>query len=248
MDKSENLEAVVFSGLIHEELGHSGDDIEDEVSSQVILANVDKILMCSGLFNEVEQDLDQLDDVDSNLKFVKLILPGKLWVNLETANIVTSKSFFWSNIWGYSIATFTFVEMRENIQIWRGKQGVDRQHGDQEIPDLAEGSLSIDEIPLELWLRIDDLVVFVGILVNIVNHHFFEVGLRHLLKTSLKPELVVVTSSLAPKRLDSLFLLGFSHFAPIVGVAVIALVDITFGTAREQHLQEAWVRLTALLR
>jgi len=53
MDKSENLEAVVFSGLVHEELWHSGDDIEDEVSSQVILANVDKILMCSGLFNEV---------------------------------------------------------------------------------------------------------------------------------------------------------------------------------------------------
>ena len=90
MDKSENLEAVVLSGLIHEELWHSGDHIEDEVSSQVILANVDKILMCSGLFNEVKQNLDQLNDVDSNLKFVKLILPGKIWVNLETANIVTS--------------------------------------------------------------------------------------------------------------------------------------------------------------
>jgi len=96
-------------------------------------------------------------------------------------------------------------------------------------------------------LRIDDLVVFVSILINIVDHHFFEVGLRHLLKTSLKSELVIVTSSFAPKRLDSLFLLSFGHFAPIVGVTVIALVNISFGTTREQHLQKAWVRLTALL-
>jgi len=50
---------------------------------------VDKVLVCSGLFNEVEQDLDQLDDVDSNLKFVELVLPRELWVNLETAGIVT---------------------------------------------------------------------------------------------------------------------------------------------------------------
>jgi hypothetical protein len=96
-------------------------------------------------------------------------------------------------------------------------------------------------------LSIDDQVVTVLVLINIVNHHFFEVDLRHLLKPNLKSELAIVTSSLAPKRLDSLFLLGFSHFAPIVGVTIIALVDITFRTAREQHLQEAWVCLTTLL-
>jgi hypothetical protein len=94
MDKSEYLEAIVFSGLIHKELWNSGDNIENEVSSQVILANVDEILMCSGLFNEVEQDLDQLDYVDSNLKFVELVLPRELWVHLETAWIVANFSLF----------------------------------------------------------------------------------------------------------------------------------------------------------
>jgi hypothetical protein len=120
MDKSENLEAVVFSGLIHEELGHSGDDIEDEVSSQVILANVDKILMSSGLFNEVEQDLNQLDDVDGNFEFVELVLPWVLVINLETSRSLTSDGLFCvSTLWQYVFRwALTFVEMRENIQIW----------------------------------------------------------------------------------------------------------------------------------
>jgi hypothetical protein len=86
MDKSENFEAVIFSGLIHEELWNGGDDIENEVPSQVILANVDEILMSSGLFDEVEQDLDKLDNVDGNLEFVELVLPWEVaaGVNLET--------------------------------------------------------------------------------------------------------------------------------------------------------------------
>jgi len=96
-------------------------------------------------------------------------------------------------------------------------------------------------------LGVNDLVVFVGILVNIINHHFFEIRLRHLLKTSLKSELVVVTSSFAPKRLNSLFLFSFGHFAPVVGVSVVALVNVSFGTTGEQHLQEAWASLTAFL-
>ena len=68
------------------------------------------------------------------------------------------------------------------------------------------------------------------------------------MKTSLESELVVVTSSFAPERLDSLFLLSFGHFAPVVGVSIVALVDISFGTAREQHLQESWILLPAFLR
>jgi len=120
MDKSEDLEAVVFSGLIHEEFWDSGDNIKNEVSSQVILANVDKILMSSGLFNEVEQDLNQLDDVDCNLEFVELVLPWELFINLETTHSGTRDGLFFVSTCWYDIFTWalTFVEMRENIQIW----------------------------------------------------------------------------------------------------------------------------------
>lgn len=94
MDKSEDLKAVVFSGFIHEKLWDSGDNIKNEVSCQVILADVDKILMSSGFLNEVKQDLNQLDNVDSNLKFVELVLPRKFGVNLETSWCGTRGSFF----------------------------------------------------------------------------------------------------------------------------------------------------------
>lgn len=131
VNKSEDLEAVVFSGLIHEQLWDSGDNIKNEVSGQVVLANVDKVLMSSGLLNEVEQDLNQLDDVDSNLKLVELVLPWELWVDLETSWCGTGDSLFcistgWYNITNtvsicsvsLGIYALAFVEMRENIQIW----------------------------------------------------------------------------------------------------------------------------------
>ena len=54
VDKSEDLEAVVLSRFIHEQLWNCGDDIENEVSSQVILANVNEIFVCSGLFDKIQ--------------------------------------------------------------------------------------------------------------------------------------------------------------------------------------------------
>jgi hypothetical protein len=118
--------------------------------------------------------------------------------------------------------------MRENNQVWGHKQGVDCQNGDNKVPDLTEGALRINEIPFEFGLSIDDQVVTVLVLVNVVNHHFFEVDLRHLLKPNLKSELTIVTSSFAPEISNSLFLLSFRHISVIGPIDVIALVKVSF--------------------
>ena len=117
VDKSEDLEAVVFSAFIHEELWYSGDNIKDKVSGQVILANVDEILVGSSLLDEIEQDLDKLNYVDSNFKLVKLVLPRVLGIDLEATWVKASGSLFFSSTERSYVfrSTLTFVEMGENI-------------------------------------------------------------------------------------------------------------------------------------
>ena len=92
MDKSEQLQSIIFSRLTHHELWNSRNNVKNEVSTQIILENLSDIREWSGLFNEVEQDLDEQDDVDWELCFVELVFPMVLGVNFETAGIGARKS------------------------------------------------------------------------------------------------------------------------------------------------------------
>ena len=122
VDKSVDLQSVVFSGFIHEDLWHRCDNIKDEISSQVVLADVVKILVGSGLLHEVKKDLNQLNDVDSDLKFVELVLPSVFRIDGEAADVLASGGLFWGSertLWHDVLLTAsTFVEMRENDQVW----------------------------------------------------------------------------------------------------------------------------------
>lgn len=117
VDQSEHLKSIVFSAFVHEELGNCGDHIEDEVSGQVVLADMNEIFVSSGLFNEVEQDLNELNNVDGDLEFVKLVLPWVLGINLETTWVVTSGGLFFSSAErdGSFCRALTLIKMRENI-------------------------------------------------------------------------------------------------------------------------------------
>ena len=215
VDESEKFEPVILNSLTHEELRKSSSDIEDEVSGQVVVSNGSKLLVGSGLLNEVEEDLNEVDDVNGKLDLDK----GLLICLLSLAVL--------------AILITSHVLLRESKYEWTNEQSVNRQEGDHEVPDFAEGTLGVDQVPLELRLTIDDLVLLIGVLVDIVYHHLLEVRLSHFLETGLESQLVVVTSSLAPEHFNTLLLLLLSHGLPL-GLSVVAAgVRLALSSARE---------------
>lgn len=67
----------------------------------------------------------------------------------------------------------SLIDLGEDEQEWRDEECVHGKQRDDEVPDLAEGTLGVNEVPLELWHAIDDLVLFISIFIDIVDHHFF---------------------------------------------------------------------------
>jgi hypothetical protein len=67
------------------------------------------------------------------------------------------------------------------VDIWEdqanrhNEQIVNGEDGNHEVPQLAEGSIRVNEVPLQLWLTVDDLVLLVSIFVDIVDHHLFQI-------------------------------------------------------------------------
>jgi hypothetical protein len=128
------------------------------------------------------------------------------------------------------------IDTLEGDDVWGNEQGVDGHHGDQEVPNFAECPFCIDEIPFELWLGVDDLVLLISVFVDIVDHHFLEVRLGHFLKTSLESTLVVVTSGFAPPLLDSFLLLLWSHVFPLFLGVIKTHFRLAFVTKAAQDI------------
>jgi len=90
------------------------------------------------------------------------------------------------------IRRINFQRVADLIYVWenhnkrRHNQIINRQNGDQEVPGFAEVSLSIDQVPLDLLLVVDDLVVVVFVVLDVVDHHFSQILLRHFLKSRLQ--------------------------------------------------------------
>ena len=115
----------------------------------------------------------------------------------------------------------SLVDAWEYKQEWCDEKSVHGEQRNDEVPDLAECSLGIYEIPFELGDTVDDLVLLVSIFVDIINHHFLEVGLSHLLKTGLESKLVGVTSCFVPKLSLAFVLLAVGHFVPLDLLAIV---------------------------
>ena len=75
----------------------------------------------------------------------------------------------------YPIFITSHIDLSEGQDEWGHEQGIDDQEGDHEVPDLAEGPLCVDQVPLKLGLTIDYLVLLVGVLIDIVYHHLFQI-------------------------------------------------------------------------
>jgi hypothetical protein len=98
----------------------------------------------------------------------------------------------------------SLINLLKNHDEWSHNQVVNSQNSNQEVPSLTEVSLSIYEVPLDFLLVVNDLVVVVFVILNVVNHHFSQVLLCHLLETGLESELIIVTSGFGPEIVDSL--------------------------------------------
>lgn len=96
------------------------------------------------------------------------------------------------------------VDLLKNHDKWRYDKIVNREDGYKEVPGLAKVPLGVDEVPLDLLLVVDDLVVIIFVILNVVDHHFSKVLLRHLLQSGLESQLVIVTSGFGPQVVDSL--------------------------------------------
>ena len=79
---------------------------------------------------------------------------------------------------------------------------------------VAKRLLCIDQVPFYFVLGICYEIGVIGIFIDIVYHHFFQIGVRHFLQTRFKSELISVTSGSFPKFLDSLLFLFFRESIP----------------------------------
>ena len=198
VNESEHLKPVELKFFPKEdEVWDSTDHIEDEVASQVVDRDGVKLLEGSGPLDEVEHDLKEVDDINSSLNVLESLLSGGCGDILLLHFIPV------------------LVDIMEHNDEWCHEHAVDSKDGDEEVPHLAEGPLRVDQVPLQLWLVLIDRAVLISILVDVVDHHFFEVRLSHLLETGLESELIVVTSSLLPQLLHSLVLLLLGHALPL---------------------------------
>ena len=165
VDQSEELQPEEVEGLVVDQIGNGGNHIKDEEAGEVVDSNGLDLLECSGPLHEVEHDLKQVDDVDGVLD----LLQGPLAAIVRVSFVYF---FNWVPV---------LVDIWEHNDEWSSKHGVNDQEGDEEVPHLAESPLGVDKVPLELWLVLIDRAVLIGILVDVIDHHFLKIRLSHFL-------------------------------------------------------------------
>ena len=159
--------------------------------------------MCSRFLQEVKPDFDEVHHVDGQLDPLEVLLVG-----LFAFAVV-------------SLRVTGLIDIREHHDEGGDEQVVDCQNGNEEVPNLAECSFSVNQIPFEFGLAVDDLVFVIGVFIDVINHHFLQIRLCHLLKSGLESQFVIVPPRLSPQLGDPFLFLGRRHGAPLV-LSVVA--------------------------
>lgn len=163
MDEPEKFQPVeVWTLLEDDQFWDGGYNIKDEIAGEVTNCDLLEILVCSGLLDEIQGDLEHLEDIDDHL-------------NIHHGSIFVFKGD------PFVIGTFLIIDIWEHQYEWRHNHVIDDEQGDPEVPHIAECALCIDEVPLQSVFVLADLVVLIDIFINIVDHHFFKVGFSHFL-------------------------------------------------------------------
>jgi hypothetical protein len=183
MNESEYLQEIILETLIEEnQFWDCTDHVKKKITGKVVYRNCLYLLESSCSLDKVQGDLEKINDINGPLDVLKCLLAR---VQIISKVLVCEWVFILVDIW-------------ENNHKWCHEHAINSQYCDQEVPNLAEGPLCVDKVPLELWLILVDGAVLVGIFIDIIDHHLFQVGLCHLLKSSLEPQFVVVTSCFHP--------------------------------------------------
>lgn len=151
--ESETLKPVVIWTLLESYKFRQGSNyIENKQAGQIADSNLLEVLVCTGLLDKVQANFDQKEDINNSLNVhhgVILLLAFRLAIII--------------------------IHCGEYQDKWCNNQIIDDEKSDPEIPNFAECTFRINEIPLKLGLIFANLVILIDILVNIVDHHFLQV-------------------------------------------------------------------------
>lgn len=165
MDKSEKFHPVELWALFEDDqLWDSCDNIKDEIAGEVTNGDLLKILVSSGLLNEIQSNLNNLEDINDHLD----VHHGSI-LNRITYRIPLIVQFL------------LIIDSWEDQYEWRDNHIINDKQSDPEIPHIAECALSVDEVPLQSVFVLTDLVILVHIFIDIVYHHLLKVGFSHFL-------------------------------------------------------------------
>ena len=114
--------------------------------------------MSSGLFNEIQSNLKNLEDINDHL-------------NVHHGSILNNGAILFLRL------VYIFEDQYE----WRDNHIINDKQSDPEIPHIAECALSVDEVPFQPVFVLADLVILVYIFIDIVYHHLLKVGFSHFL-------------------------------------------------------------------
>ena len=71
MDESEHFKPVVRPlFVVKKQAGNGSDKIKDKVALEIAATDAAKVLVSSAVFNEIQEDLDSLNDIDGQFNFV----------------------------------------------------------------------------------------------------------------------------------------------------------------------------------
>lgn len=70
MDDSEEFQNIIVSFLTEEQFRKGSNNIKDEEARKVVVTDSWQLLMSSSPLHEVQNDLNEVDDVDSKLDFL----------------------------------------------------------------------------------------------------------------------------------------------------------------------------------
>ena len=90
------------------------------------------------------------------------------------------------------------------LHIGTNNEGVNDQKGDSKVPEEAEGTLAVEEVPLDLGALVLALDLRVLVVVNLINNLVHDQLVKLSLLTGLLSELFVVLPGQIPKVSDAI--------------------------------------------
>jgi hypothetical protein len=113
MDQSEYFQPVILESLSEDhEIRNCTDDIEKEITCKIVDRNSLNLLESSSSLNEVQDNLKQINDIDSSLDALQSLLTRVISFPLS------------------SFLIFILIDIWENNDKWGNKHAVNGENGD----------------------------------------------------------------------------------------------------------------------